>query len=297
MKFVIIGLGSIGKRHKKNLENLGHQVFPCHKEDNLRKIIIQENPKAVVICNPNSLHLKSATIAAQANRHIFIEKPLSHTLKGVENFLKLINKKNLVLQVGYNLRFEPELNRIKDEIIEKKIGKIISAKIICSSYLPDWRPGTDYRKNYGARKDLGGGVLLDLSHEIDYAVWLFGKVKNIYAKLQQSVELDIETEAIADLTVNFKSGVTATFHLDYTTRGYIRNCQIIGEKGILKWDFAKIKKEWDINQMYVQEMKHFINTINDQEKPIISGKEAKYVLKVIEAAKKSNQLDKIEIVD
>lgn len=296
MKFVIVGLGSIGKRHKNNLETLGHEVIPCRQNDDLKLVLKNNQPNGVIICNPNSLHLSTALIAAKANYHIFIEKPLSHTLNGVEKLLRLVKNKNLVLQIGYNLRFEPQLNRIKDKIGDRKIGKIMSAKMICASYLPNWRPGTDYRLNYSAKKRLGGGVLLDLSHEIDYAVWLFGKVKNIYAKLQKSVDLDIETEAIADLTVNFKSGVTVTFHLDYITRGYIRNCQISGEKGILKWDFAKIKETWDINKMYINEMKNFIKSINGQEQPRVTGKEAAYVLEIIEAANKSNQSGKIEYI-
>jgi predicted dehydrogenase len=292
VKFVIVGLGSIGKRHQKNLNFLGHTTVICHKNDSLKLILDESQPDGVFICNPTSQHLATAMTVATAGYSMLLEKPISHNLEGIDELIQVVKQKDLVVQVGYNFRFEPELVSLKHKMAQ--IGQIKAVKIISSSYLPDWRPGTDYRQNYAAKKELGGGVLLDLSHEIDYAVWLFGKVKQVSAKLQKSEELDIETEAVADLTLEHESKVTSQVHLDYVTKGYIRNCQITGEKGKLRWDFAKIKNsDWDINEMYVDEVKHFIEAIMGKVKPMPTLEEGKHVLEICEASRKSSKTEKI----
>lgn len=292
MKFVIVGLGSIGKRHQKNLQMLGHETIECHRGDDLKQLLDQNKPDGVLICNPTSMHLPITMMVVKSGYPIFIEKPVSHNLKGVDELIQEVHQQNLVAQVGYNFRFEPELISLKQKII--RIGQIKSVKIISSSYLPDWRPETDYRQNYTAKKEMGGGVLLDLSHEIDYAVWLFGKVKNLSAKLQKSERLDIETEAVADLALKHESDITSQIHLDYVTKGYIRNCQITGEKGNLRWDFAKIKNSgWDVNEMYVDEVKHFIRAVKNEVKPMPTIEEGKHVIEICEAAIESSNSDRI----
>ena len=292
MKFVIVGLGSIGKRHQKNLKALGYETIPCHRDDNLKKILDQHRSDGVFICNPTSLHLPVAMIAAEAGFPIFLEKPVSHNLKDIDKLIRLIKQKKLIVEVGYQFRYEPKLNQLKKNL--DNIGKIETVEIISSSYLPDWRPETDYRQNYAAKKELGGGVLLDLSHEIDYAVWLFGKAKKVTAKLEQSKELKLETETIADLTLEHDSNVISQIHLDYVTKGYIRNCQIIGENGKLNWDFAKIKdSDWDINEMYLDEIKHFIKAIKGDIEPMPTIEEGKHVVEICEAAKESSRTGKV----
>jgi len=290
MKLVVVGLGSIGKRHSNNLKVLGHEVISCHRNDNLKKILEKEKPDGVLVCNPTSMHLKPAMTAAEAGVNIFVEKPISHNLKGIDKLLATVKKKKLILMVGYNLRFEPELAKIKKQLSQKSIGKIKLAKIFVGSYLPDWHPNEDHRQSYSAKKDLGGGVLLDLSHEINYAIWFFGKAKTVKAKLKKAAELEIETEAVADLEVEFESGVKAQIHLDYVSREHKRSLEVKGDKGFLNWDYAAIKNSgWDSNEMYVEEIKSFIQAIKEKNKPRISGDEAKHVLEIIEAAKESSK--------
>ncbi|MFC1626952.1 Gfo/Idh/MocA family protein [Patescibacteria group bacterium] len=297
MRFIIIGLGSIGKRHKKNLLSLGHEVIPCHRDDNLEKLLSKNKSDGALICNPTSLHIKTAITTAKAGVNIFLEKPISHNLKGVDELLKLVKKKNLVLMVGYNLRFEPNLAKIKDQLDQQFIGKVKSAKIFVGSYLPDWHLDEDYRQSYSAKKSLGGGVLLDLSHEIDYAIWLFGRAKTIKAKVEVVPKLEIETEGLAELKVKFKSGVTADIHLDYVSRKYKRNLKITGEKGYLQWDYAAIKDSgWDKDEMYIKEVENFIQAVKGKEKPLVTGEEAKHVLEIVEAAKKSSKTGKVIVL-
>ncbi len=291
MRFVVVGLGSIGKRHKKNLLSLGHEVVPCHRDDDLGKLLSKNKPDGVFICNPTSLHLATAMIAADAGVNIFLEKPISHNLKGVGKLLELVKKKKLILIIGYNLRWQSGLNEIKQQLNKQSIGKVKSAKIMAGSYLPDWHPDEDHRQSYSAKKDLGGGVLLDLSHEIDYAIWFFGKAKTVKATVKIVPELEIETESLAELEVEFKSGVRAEIHLDYLQKKYKRNCRISGEKGELNWDYQAYQEE-GLDDTYIAEVKNFVRSIAGKEKPRVSGEEAKHVLEIVEAAKESSRTSK-----
>lgn len=256
MKYFIFGHGSIGTRHQKNLLELGHQeVNAINQAD------------CALICNPTSMHVKTALTVPQIP--LFIEKPLSHNLENINQL------KNTIL-LGYCLRFNQSLRQFKQTISQKKIS---SVKIVCNSWLPDWRLGTDYRQSYSAKKALGGGVLLDLSHEIDYALWFFGPVKKVTAKLELVPELQIETEAIADLNLEFVSEVKAEIHLSYASKKLERYCEVITDSGTLRWDYRPG------NDMYMTEMKHFADVVKGKTKPLITVKDGINVLKVIETAK------------
>lgn len=270
MKFVIIGLGSIGLRHKNNLEILGHEVASCHHDDDLEEKIETEKPNGVLICNLTSQHLKTALQLIKFDLPIFIEKPLSHNLDNIDQL-----KGNIL--VGYCLRFDRSLIEFKQKINQEKIQ---SVKIVCKSWLPDWHPNTDYRQSYSAKKDLGGGVLLDLSHEIDYALWFFGQVKLVKAKLQSAPELNIETKAVADLDLEFQNNIRVKIYLSYASHEPKRYCEIKFKGGkILRWDYQTN------NEIYIEEMKHFIKVCQGKEAPLITVTDGINVLKVIENAK------------
>ena len=198
------------------------------------------------------------------------------------------------MQVGYNLRFEPELVKIKQQIDKKQFGNIYSARIVAGSYFPDWRPGIDYKQNYGARLDLGGGVVLDLSHEIDYAYWLFGKAKKVSAMLKKAPKLDIETEALAQLNIEFETGVITQIQIDYLSKTYRRNMEIVTEKETVFWDYANLKsKGWNSEEMFIDEINHFVKAIKGEVEPMPTIEEGKHVVEICEAAKKSSKTGKI----
>ena len=258
MKFYLFGHGSIGSRHLKNLTELGHQETTSQAEAD-----------GFLICNPTAYHLETALKITRYNKPIFIEKPISHNLNGLD---KLTGK----ILVGYCLRFDQSLKFFKQKIAGKKIIKVT---IVCRSWLPDWHPDKDYRQSYSAKKDLGGGVLLDLSHEIDYALWFFGPVKKVTAKLQMAPELQIETESIADLNLDFVSGVNAKIYLSFASHKNERYCEVVTDSGTLRWDYQPN------NDMYLAEIKHFIDVCQGKAKPLVTVSDGINILKVIEAAK------------
>lgn len=286
MKFLIVGLGSIGKRHQENLKKLNHQVIPVHRDDNLEKKIKSNQPDAIFICNPTSMHLKTANVALEYNLPIFLEKPLSHNLNGVNTFIQEVEKKQIPVLVGYCLRWQKGLMKIKNQLCKLKSLNNLHADIFYQSFLPDWRPGRDYCQIYSSQKNLGGGVLLDLSHEIYYAIWFFGRPKTVKAKLGYSPELKIDVETKADLELTFINNIKSRIYLDMANKKIKRGLQIIGKKQF-NWSYPGPEN------MYLDEIKHFINMLNHQEESKVKLSETKIVLETIEAAKKADKTGKI----
>jgi predicted dehydrogenase len=258
---------------------------------------------AVIICVPPSLHIPLALKAIEHNAHLFIEKPISHTIKGVDKLIEAARAKNRIVYVGYNMRFHPGLKLVKRLLDEGKIGRVLSADVEAGQYLPDWRPLQDYRRSYTARKELGGGIILDGSHELDYIRWLIGgEVKEVSCFAGKVSRLEVDTEDTAEILLKFDNNTIAGVHLDFIQRGYSRSCKLIGEEGTITWSYPEKKvrlftaaaKEWqemDIqfepNDMYLEELKHFIRCIEGKETAAVDGATGRRVLEIALAAKKS----------
>ena len=317
MKFLIVGYGSIGKRHCDNLKNIlkNKENISICRQYSKRKVpefntffdldeAILENPDAVIITNPPSLHLPTALKFAKKGINLFIEKPLSNSLEQTKNLSEIIERKGLIAMIGCNMRFHPGIRKVKELIDKRKVGKITSVLAQAGQYLPDWRPKTDYSESYSSNKELGGGVTLDLIHELDYLYWFFGPVKSIFAMIDKKSNLNIDTEDTADILIDFKNNVQTNLHLDYLQRYPQRNCQIIGEKGTIFWDYfdKSVKlygpgknfekfdyKNFERNEMYVKEMEHFFSCIKNKRDPLINLKQGIEVLKLILLSKESSQ--------
>lgn len=326
---MVIGCGSIGKRHIRNLKILkagniiAHDVDPdqCRNvevEFGIKTYVnldeaLEQNPNVALICNPTSLHIPAAMAAARKSCHLFIEKPLSHTIEGVDELIEIVEKKKLISLVGCNMRFHHGPRKVKDLIDSGIPGKIYSARIQTSAYLPTLRP--NYKNSYAAREDLGGGCVLDSIHEIDLALWYFGDAMSVYSITRNMGALDIETEELSEIICEFRSGTIGSIHLDYVSRSYERTNQIIGENGSIFWDFMKgsvdvFKGEedkwdiydqpwnYDINQMFINELIYFLAHINDNRITFNNVRHAMKSLKFVEAVKQSSRLNKpIKIIN
>lgn len=324
MKCFVIGCGSIGERHIRNLKTLSVSDIIAYDVDLKRLNFIKQkykittsstidngfkqNPDIALVCTPPVSHISIAKMAIDNNIHVFIEKPISNTLEGVNELLKKAKKKDLTVFVGYNFRFQKGIQLTKKLIENGKIGRILSARAEFGQYLPDWRSWQDYTKSYTAKKELGGGIILDGSHEIDYMRWFVGDVDKVFCFADKVSNLKVETEDIAEILIRFKKKILGEIHLDFIRHGYSRNCEIIGEDGVITWDFltntVKVyessEKKWDIkklsgktNDMYIEELKYFLNVIKTGKKPLIDGEEGKKTLEVALAAKKSAESKKV----
>lgn len=324
MKILVIGCGSIGERHIKNLNNLyDSEILICDKDSKRLQLIkekynlstygnigeaLSQKPDLVLVCTPPNLHIQMAMKAIDHNAHVFIEKPISNTIDGVENLLSMAKKKDLKVFVGYNHRFYEGIRLLKKIFDEGAIGKPLSIKAEFGQYLPDWHPEKDYRKSYTAQNKLGGGIILDASHEIDYVRWILGEIKEVSCSADKISDLKVDVEDTADISVKFENNVTGEIHMDFIQKGYTRNCKITGEKGTITLDYPKkivelslpeekklktypIKSEVSIS--YIQEIKHVIECIKTKKEPLINGDSAKRVLEIALAAKESAKTGKV----
>jgi predicted dehydrogenase len=322
MRFLVVGCGSIGKRHIKNLVSLnaGEILAFDTRADRRHEVrsqlgvatmdepeeLWEYNPDVAIIATPTSTHVQFALQAAEHQCHFFVEKPLSDRLEGTRQLLDIAKKNNLVTLVGCNMRFHPGLKRVKRLLEEGAVGRVVAARAEVGQYLPDWHPWEDYRDSYSARRDLGGGIILDATHEIDYLRWMLGEAEAVSCFAGRLSCLEIDTEDTAAIIIRFVSGAIGEIHMDYVQRLYTRSCQIIGDEGTIHWDYttgevrwycAATKKwhgfpdarDWEPNKMYVDEMKHFLKCLAGEEKPALDVFEAIRVLEIALLAKTSSE--------
>ena len=281
----------------------------CKFFDDIKESL-KEKPEAAIISNVTSLHMKTAIILAKSGIHIFIEKPLSHSMRNITQLLSLVKKKNLVTLIGCNMRFHPCIKKINEIILHNDVGKILFVRVENGSYLPDWHPYEDYRNSYAARKDLGGGVVLTNIHEIDYLFWFFGNVKDVFSITSKHSNLQITAEDISSTILRFNNDVIAEIHLDYFQRPSFRGCKIVGTKGTIMWDanMNKVKvyhiknkkwltklslKKYNNNDMYVNEMAHFIKSVKLKQKTVNTVYDGVKTLEIALAIKKSSKIKRM----
>lgn len=327
-KVLIVGLGSIGRRHIRTIKSLDEKICigVLRQRSKSRDIgdvkgfvdeiffsqreALDFKPEAVFVTNPAPFHVSTALAFAQRGCHLFIEKPLSITLQNIDELLAVCKKEKAVLMVGYVLRFFKPLLAIKKAIEQGKIGRILSLQASAGKYLPWWRPKSDYRQNVSARLELGGGVIFELSHELDYLRWLVGEISEVSAFADKISSLDINVEDVAEINLRFRNGSIGHIHLDMVDRAHNRWCRVSGTKGTLWWDASnghvtklfneKFKNginllgpnSVDYQAMYKEEIKHFFNCIRLKRQPLINGQEGKRIVELALAVKRSARFKK-----
>ncbi len=322
MKALVVGYGSIGKRHVQNLLSIPNmKIIVCTKRkdvdlpqnclvlESLSECIIHK-PDFAIISNVSNIHVSTAIKLAKSEIDLFIEKPLSDTMNGIDELLSIVKKKNLITLMGCNLRFHKCIKKIKEILITNQIGRVISVSVESGSYLPDWHTYEDYKQSYASRKDMGGGVVLTSIHEIDYLYWFFKNVKEVVSMTGKYSDLEIEVEDFSAIILRFNNNIIAEIHLDYFQRPNYRSCKIIGSNGTIRWDSEKnvvkvysindkkwIKemelKNFDRNDMYVDELNHFIDCVNNRKESINSLESGIETLKIALACKESSRMKKV----
>ena len=266
MKAIIIGGGSIGKRHSSNLTDLGIQtrIVDIDEIDDIDNIL-KEGFDVGFVCSPNIKHIEHCTKLAQHNIPIFCEKPFYSSNDGVKELLDLIQEKDLTTMVGCNLRFTDEVRSINPN------SKYIN--VYFGYNLKKWRPQTDHLKSYSANKCLGGGVLLDAIHELDYLYFKFGDIKNISYIKNILTNITNDTEDLVIGRIEFQNGTIADFTLNYLSENYQRYFDVLEDNMLYRVHF-EIK-----NDMYIDEIKYFINCIKNNTYCMNSFEEAYNLLK------------------
>lgn len=325
MNALIIGLGSIGRRHLANLRMIdpsaditvwrqhskpeGKLTSPSFEADRIvysMEDALNTKPDFAVIASPAAFHVETAKVLALNGIQMLVEKPLSDKLEGVDDLLRLCREQNLLLAVAYHLRFSHSLQVVRKAVLDGRIGRIMSIHAEVGQFLPEWRPAADYRASVSARRALGGGVVLELSHELDYVRWLVGEVKTVAAEVGKLSDLEIDVEDTAEIILRFHNGVIGTVHLDMAQRVMTRTCRIVGTEGTLIWNalshqvqlFSSESKAWSelhasdsqpSNEMYVSEMQQFLRCVRYGESPVVSGADGRRVLEIALAVKESSR--------
>ncbi len=305
MRVLIAGFGSIGRRHFRNLLALGerdivlyrthHSTLPDDElagfpvETDLRAALAYE-PEAAIISNPTALHLDVAIPAAQCGCHLLIEKPLSHSMARLDELQQAVEQNSVQVLVGYQFRFHPGLQQMRKLLHSTAIGVPQSVHAHWGEYLPAWHPWEDYKQAYAARPELGGGVVLTLSHPLDYLQWLFGEVEALVAFNAQT-GLNLAVEDQAEILLRFKSGVQGSVHLDYIQRPPAHWLEVVGTRGTMRWDNSDGKlrlaqvgsdgnatawqefsppETFERNTLFLDELRHFRDVVSGKASPACS---------------------------
>jgi predicted dehydrogenase len=305
----------VGSRHLQNLLALGERDVLVYRtgrgptpggaaatQDFAEALA--RGPRATLVCNPTALHVPTALAAARAGCHLFIEKPLSHSLEDVDTLAAEVRARRLVVLVGYQFRFHPGLLQVKRWLAEGAIGEVASARAHWGEYLPGWHPGEDYRRSYSARRELGGGVVVTLSHPFDYLRFLLGEVVEVQAQTAQRGGFELDVEDTAHVLLRFASGVLAAVSLDYVERPAAHRLRLVGRNGLIEWDaITGLARHhdaasgvvrsvapppgFDRNTMFIDEMRHFRACLAGRERPACSLEDAVAALRIALAAKRS----------
>ena len=341
MNVLMVGLGGIGQRHVRNLralfgEQLNLSAYRTRKQsitltDTLQvetgsdlnnKYAIQTfddleaalamQPQAVFICNPSSLHIPVAIQAAKAGCHLFIEKPISHNLDGIDELARLVERNHLVAYVAYQMRFHPCIKTARAWLNTGKIGKIVAGLAEVGEYLPGWHTYEDYRQMYASRRVLGGGVILTQIHELDYLYWFFGLPHRVFCMGGHLSSLEIDVEDIASTLMEFNidgQKIPVHLHQDYIQRPPTRGLQVIGDKGKIGVDLAGLAarcydeqgklveealfSDFQRNQLFVDELNHFMACIRGEAQPLVNLHDGLQSLRMALATRESMETGRV----
>lgn len=328
MRILVIGCGSIGQRHAGNAAALGADVcvFDVLQEsaknaaealklksfDTLESAFAWQ-PHGVIVASPHTTHVALAAQALQAGADVLIEKPISNNLEGVEALIQEAKEKRRQISVVCNMRYHEAIMALREHLDE--LGRLLYAQAHYGNYLPNMRPGADYRTLYSAKKASGGGVILDVIHEVDYLIWLLGGVSTVDCKADKISGLDIDVEDYANINLTHHSGTHTNINIDFLKPFKRRGCEIVGENGMIIWQsegkapekcvvklFRNTEQKWvnlvdndnvDANAAYIRLIQAFMVKIDNPnvETNLSDGSEGLEALKVALKARETARIE------
>jgi len=317
LRTLVVGLGEIGTRHLRNLLDLGYtNTAVLRRTDSAAKHTKAEfgvpgfstrteaedwTPDIVLISNPTSKHTETARWAVECGASIFVEKPIGHNSDAVRDLLTLAADRRKSVGVACNLRFHPALEAIRQAIQDGRIGKLLSVRTEVGHYLPDWHPDSDYRKEYAARSDLGGGALLTLIHELDYAYWIAGEVTETTGLQAHVSNLELDVDDVTEIICRHEAGAVSSVHVDFLDRAYNRRARFVGEDATIAWEWSRpvrllapdrsdsilwSDESFDFNDTYKREWVDFAEAVVENRPPRTPGHEGLRVLEIAESIRR-----------
>ena len=316
---LIVGTGSVGKRHAQNLNCLGCLISCVDpREDRLEEARNQTPIKetytsfseslekekklsGVVIASPTSFHVEQAIVALEKGLPVLLEKPLSTNFEKGEQLRKVVEKTGGSLLLGYTWRWWPPLVKVKQLMSEGIVGKVYHVKFVMSAHLADWHPWENYQEFFMASKELGGGALLEESHWLDLMVWFFGMPEKLFARVDKISSLEIETDDNVDMLVFYKNDMIVSLHLDLYGRPHEKSITFSGEDGTLIWNEnqisigKKLEPQWatetfkfERNDMFMNVGKEYLDVLDGKPVRTCTLDDGIKVLSLIEAVRKSS---------
>ncbi|HYW31077.1 MAG TPA: Gfo/Idh/MocA family oxidoreductase [Gemmatimonas sp.] len=316
LRCVVVGAGSIGRRHLRNLTALGVECAA------LRTMAGQSGPLdgwpvlrawdevaefqagIAVIANPTAYHVDAALAAIRIGCHILVEKPVADRLSVAMELEEAVRRAGTVALVGYQFRFHPSLRAVQQWVAAGLIGTPMAAHAHWGEFLPSWHAGENHLDGYSARSDLGGGVVRTLSHPIDYLRWILGEIVSVSAVTARAEGISRDVEDVASLTLRMRSGGLATVTLDYVERPVRHWLGITGSRGTISWDalsgcaelydIAGVCQRWTLpesgferNSMFMDEARHLLACIEGAERPLCTLQDGVRAVAIAEAALQS----------
>jgi predicted dehydrogenase len=309
VKVALLGLGSAGARHAANLIDLGTDVTGWdpdpdrHAEGVTRSETVDAalaGADAAVVASPNTAHASQALAALEAGVPVLVEKPLAVTSAEALEIAEFAERRGVLCAVAMNLRFHPAILALRELIGSGELGRVLFASASFGYDLRRWRPDTDYRRSYSARAELGGGIVLDAIHELDYLLWLLGPVQSVSAVTAHVSDLEIDVEDTAVAALTFASGAVGALDLNFVEQAYRRGCVIAGDRASARWDWTQqtvvvaspertrtIDVTADVAETYRAEVEDFLAVVSDGGAPRTSAAEGLAAVRLAEALKAS----------
>lgn len=322
MKIAVLGNGSIGKRHMRNLKNLGYNDIICMdpaphvkkqvnelfpetvQHDTLEDVFLKGRPSIAFICSPPQHHLIQLEMALDHGCHVFVEKPFSLNTEGVESTLRKADRQGLKVMTGFNMRYVESILKMKQWVDTGRIGQVLTCRMSMSSFMPKWHPWEDYRECFMAFRESGGGAIFDYVHGIDMAQWLVGDIKQVFS-MQRTTSLEMETDDVAMLIGVTEKGVLLNFYFDFIDHLNQRRIELIGTKGTVSWELSTqhtvslyeaksnertvIQTKFDWDSCYIEEIKDFFRCIKENSPIVTDGWNGLSTQEVLGMAVESNK--------
>lgn len=319
---LVLGAGSVGRRHLSNLSGLGCRVAAMDpRADRLAEAaeaapLLEQYPTlddalsdatrfaGVVVASPPRFHLQQAVAALDLGLHVLLEKPATVRLDEALELRAAVEAADGRLLLGYTYRWWEPLREVRRLLLDGAIGRPLGARFVMSAHLADWHPWERYQDFFMASAELGGGALLDESHFTDLMLWFFGMPSRVYAQVERVSDLDIETDDNVEMIASWDSGLRVSMHLDLYGRPHQKHIAVTGEGGTIEWSFdpnrvrvsnAMGQESWsertyelERNDMFVEVAKEFLTVIDGAE-PSCTAEDGANVLAVLDACRRSSR--------